>query len=310
MNNLTTSKHTRANYDLSVIIIFYNMCREAKRTLYSLTKEYQQGIDDISYEVIAIDNCSTKPLNNSFVEEFGEDFRYEYFDTNVSSPCQALNYGARIARGNLITLCIDGARIFSPGILHYSILASRIYKKPFIYTLGMHIGHKPQNFLAEENYSQSDEDSLMASIDWIKDGYSLFEISAAALSSGNGYFSNLSESNCVTMLHSTYQEMGGFNEEFTSVGGGIANLDFFNRANMIEDINPILLLGEATFHQFHGGTATNVPLKHHPWEKMLEEYQSIYGKPYKSIFISPTYFGNIHPRCYRLLEPPMETPKR
>jgi hypothetical protein len=142
--------------------------------------------------------------------------------------------------------------------MYYSFLASRIYKNPFIYTLGMHIGHKPQPYLAEENYSQADEDLLMDSIDWKKDGYTLFDISSLALPSGKGYFSKLVESNCVTMLRSTYQKMGGFDERFKSAGGGLTNLDFFNRANMIDDINPVMLLGEATFHQFHGGTATNV----------------------------------------------------
>ncbi len=277
--------------------------------MLSLTEAYQQNADvmsDISYEVIAIDNGSTQSLDKTWVESFGKNFRYIYFDAKTPSPCEALNYGAQIARGDLITLCIDGARIFSPGIVHYSMLASRIYKNPFIYTLGMHIGYKPQNYLAEENYSQTDEDLLMASIDWEQDGYLLFDISSLALSSGKGYFSKLSESNCMTMLRSTYQKMGGFDERFKSAGGGLTNLDFFNRANMIDDINPVMLLGEATFHQFHGGAATNLPLKDHPWEKMSEEYQSIHGKPFEPYLRSPTYLGRINPKCYRLLQSPAE----
>ena len=297
-------KETR--YSFSVIVIFYNMRREAKRTLYSLTKAYQQNTDDISYEVIAIDNGSAQPLNKAWVESFGENFRYVYFDAKTPSPCEALNYGVQIAQGDLVTMCIDGARIFSPGIVYYSMLASRIYKNPFIYTLGMHIGYKPQNYLAEEDYSQPDEDLLMDTIDWEQNGYSLFDISSVALSSGRGYFSKIHESNCMTMLRSTYQKMGGFDERFKSAGGGLTNPDFFNRANMIDDINPVLLLGEATFHQFHGGTATNVPIKDHPMEKMKEEYQGIRGKPFELYFRPPTYLGNIHPKCYELLKPPVE----
>ena len=288
-------------YHLSIIIIFYNMCREAKRTLYSLTQTYQQNADEIPYEVIVIDNGSTEPLEQCWVESLGANFRYVYFNAHTPSPSEALNYGEKISTGKWINLCIDGARILSPGIIHYSMLATKIYKNPFIYTLGMHIGHKPQPFLVKENYSQTDEDKLINTINWEQDGYSLFDISSLALSSRAGYFSTITESNCVTMLRSTYREMGGFDEKFKSAGGGLVNLDFFNRANMINNINPVMLLGEATFHQFHGGTLTNVPTKDAPWNKLLEEYYVIRGKSFEPYAKPPTYFGNIHSKCYKLL---------
>jgi glycosyltransferase involved in cell wall biosynthesis len=287
-------------FDLSVIVILYNMRREARRTLYALTNAYQRDIEGLSYEVIVVDNGSTEPLEETFVKEMGENFRYIYFDADTPSPCAALNYGAEISKGKWITLFIDGARIPSPGILHYSSLAARLYDNPFIYTLGMHIGHKAQNYLAEENYSQNDEDILLASVDWQQDGYSLFDISSVALSSREGYFSKLLESNCVTISRTTFQQVGGFDEKFRSAGGGLVNLDFFNRMNELESVHPIMLLGEATFHQFHGGTATNIPLKDHPWGKMAQEYSMIRGKPYEPYYRKPVYFGGIHSRCYHL----------
>lgn len=287
-------------YDLSVILIFFNMRREAKRTLYALSQTFQKNIEGVSYEVIAIDNGSSEPIDENLVKSFGTNFRYIYFNADTPSPCAALNYGAQIAKGKWITLFIDGARIPSPGILHYSMLASRLYENPFIYTLGMHIGYKPQNYLAEENYSQKDEDVLLASVDWQKDGYVLFDISSVALSSKEGYFSKLLESNCVTISRTTFQQIGGFDEKFKSAGGGLVNLDFFNRINQVDDIKPVMLLGEATFHQFHGGTATNIPLKDHPWNKMAEEYQKIRGIPYQAYYRKPVYFGGIHSKCYHL----------
>ncbi|HEX4505576.1 MAG TPA: hypothetical protein VH722_07580, partial [Alphaproteobacteria bacterium] len=42
----------------TVIVNFYNMTREAARTLTSLGRSYQQGIGDLRYEVICIDNGS------------------------------------------------------------------------------------------------------------------------------------------------------------------------------------------------------------------------------------------------------------
>lgn len=290
--------------DLSVVVIFHNMRREAARTLYSLSKKYQKNANGFTYEVIAIDNGSTEPLERALVKSMRGNFSYVYFDATTPSPCAALNHGVELSRGKLITLCIDGARILSPGILHYSMLAANLYKNPFIYTLGMHIGAKPQPDLAAENYSQVDEDQLIDTVDWKKDGYSLFDISSVALSSGKGYLSSLTESNCVTMRRHVYQKMGGFDEQFKGPGGGLTNLDFFNRVNQISDVQPVMLLGEATFHQFHNGTATNVPRKDHPWESMAKEYMTIRGKPFRPYRRKPIYFGNIHPRCYHLMTPP------
>ena len=289
-------------FDLSVVVIFYNMRREAPRTLYSLSEMYQKNTAGLKYEVIAVDNGSPEPLDESTVKSMGENFRYIYFDARTPSPCEALNYGVKLAQGKLITLCIDGARILSPGILNYSMLASRLYENPFIYTLGMHIGNKAQNYLVEENYGRLDEDALMDSINWKQNGYLLFEISSVAPSSGNGYFSKLNESNCITMPRAAYQKLGGFDERFRSAGGGLTNLDFFNQLNERNDMNPVMLLGEATFHQFHGGTATNVPPKDHPWKKMNEEYTLIRGKPYSPRRKKPVYFGDVHSKCYHLFD--------
>jgi hypothetical protein len=164
----------------------------------------------------------------------------------------------------------------------------------------MHIGKKAQNYLAAENYSQSDEDTLMDSVNWKQNGYLLFEISSVAPSSGTGFFSKLIESNCVTMPRVAFQKLGGFDERFISAGGGLTNLDFFNRLNESKEMQPVMLIGEATFHQFHGGTATNVPLDNHPWKKMEEEYTLIRGKPYSPHRKKPVYFGSVHPKCYHL----------
>src|ERR687888_272545 len=84
---------------LSVIVIFHNMRREAARTLFALSSRYQRNINTDAYEIIAIDNGSTVPLDTEFVKSLGENFRYTYFNTECSSPCTALNYGAQIAKG-------------------------------------------------------------------------------------------------------------------------------------------------------------------------------------------------------------------
>ena len=43
---------------LTVLVVFHNMRREAARTLHSLSRAYQRDIDNLDYEVIAIENGS------------------------------------------------------------------------------------------------------------------------------------------------------------------------------------------------------------------------------------------------------------
>ena len=54
------------------------MRREAERTLHSLSRAYQQEIDDLDYEVIVVENGSSddQRLGEDFVRGFGPEFRY------------------------------------------------------------------------------------------------------------------------------------------------------------------------------------------------------------------------------------------
>lgn len=278
---------------LSVIVNFYNMPREAERTLYSLSVAYQQNIQADDYEVLAIDNGSTHALDPANVRAFGSNFHYHYLQTQAVSPCKALNQAAHLAKGKLIMCCIDGARILSPNILSLSLQAAKLHPHPFIYTMGMHLGKKPQNLSITDGYNQQVEDQLLSTIDWRQHGYQLFTISSTALSSGNGFFSKFAESNCFCLSKRDYLQLGGFDEAFSSKGGGLVNLDFFNRIHDDERFYPVLLLGEATFHQFHGGVATNVVMEQHPWDQMVTEYQAIRGQNFATKFKQPVYFGHL-----------------
>ena len=47
---------------LSVVVIFHDMQREAERTLFTLSRAYQRDLDDLTYEVLAVDSGSSEPL--------------------------------------------------------------------------------------------------------------------------------------------------------------------------------------------------------------------------------------------------------
>lgn len=287
---------------LTVVVIFFDMRREAPRTLWSLTPAYQLHVESDAYEVIAVDNGSKDKLDPADVRSFGTNFRLVSFDSDSPSPAPAINHAAQLARGTRLMVLIDGARILSPGILHYATRAFEAFDNPFVYALSMHLGHQVQPKAMLDGYDQTAEDHLLATVDWQHDGYELFRIASLAASAGGGYFSPFTaESNAVALTLRQFEKLGGYDERFRSRGGGLVNLDFFNRALADATADPVLLLGEATFHQFHGGVATNVPHGQLPWEEWVAEYRQLTGRAYVVPGRPPHFLGGMSNQCRRWL---------
>ena len=107
--------------------------------------------------------------------------------------------------------------------------------------------------------------------------YRLFDISCLAESSKYGVFSPLTESKALVIPRQIFDELGGFDERFTSPGGGLVNQDFYQRALSLPNVQLVALLGEATFQQVHGGVFMGVESS---WQESCEEYQRIRGKAF------------------------------
>lgn len=284
----------------SIVVVFHDMRREAPRTLFSLSRRYQRGVDDLDYEVLVLDHGSSQPLDPAMVAGFGDEFRYHAVDTDAVSPCRALNHGVAMARHPFVLLAIDGARLLSPGLLALAARGLALAPHPFVFTLGMHLGPAVQNVLATRGFSRAEEDALLAEVDWQADGYRLFGVSTSALSSRDGFYSELTESNLFGLRRADYEALGGFDERFVAPGGGLANLDLFARAMSEPSLAPVMLLSEATFHQQHGGVAAEAPLERHPWPEFQAEYETIHGRPYRSAWRPPTYLGPVRDECRHL----------
>ena len=266
------------------------MARELPRTLASLEAGYQRGIDANDYEVIVVDNGSPVPVDAAQLSWFAGQLRVTRLDPAPPSPAHAANVGAEMANGELVGLLIDGARMASPGLLAGAVLARRLATQPVIASLGWHLGPALHGHAAEAGYDQAAEDRLLAELEWERDGYRLFTAATLAESSSRGWFAPMGESNGLFVLADTWDALGGLDESFALPGGGLANHDFFRRACELDGTQLVVLLGEGTFHQIHGGAATSGRIG---WEQMHDEYVAVRGRPYRPPEVERLYVGTV-----------------
>src|SRR5262245_12354165 len=284
----------RSRRRLSVVVVVYDMEREAPRTLSSLSVPYQTGISANDYEVIVMDNGSPRPLGDAVVRACGPHFTYHYVQDAPRSPAAAINRGVALSRGGIVGIFVDGARIASPGLLSSALQGFRLYDDPIVATLGLHLGPDVQQKSVANGYDRAREDELLKSIDWPSDGYRLFEIATIAPSSYRGYFATPSESNALFLRRSTFDALGGFDTRFDLPGGGLLNLAFFISALEREASPLVMLLGEGTFHQFHGGASTGpASVAQDAFAEWAEQYRRIRGKPWQHPSKAMTFLGRL-----------------
>ena len=276
---------------LSLVVVHYNIPREFPRTLFSLSPSFQKGISADDYEVIVVDNGSKELPDISSYRESGMNIRLLQVPNPNQSPARAINLGLNASLGKNIGVFIDGARMASPGLLQSAQQALRFSDRSIVATRGRYLGPTMQRTSMNEGYTKDFEDAMLGSLDWKNNGYRLFEKSVFDESSGAHWFDpRISESNSLFMSRALWSEINGFSEEFQSLGGGFLNLDTLTRATSLEETQPILLIGEATFHQLHGGVATNVPKEN--VFPMRAEYEAKRGTPYEPPVLNWLFFGN------------------
>ncbi|WP_168207239.1 glycosyltransferase family A protein [Tardiphaga sp. vice278] len=283
--------------EVSVVVVVYNIPSQANRTMLSLSAGYQRHVSSEDYEVLVVDNGSTPPLDRATVESCGRNFRLIRIDDAEPSPASAANRGIAEARGNVIGVMVDGARIASPGLVHFAKHGAGLYKRSIVGALGWYLGHDYQRWGMSAGYDHQEEDRLLASINWPENGYRLFEISTMDESSVDGWLAPIAELNALFASRETWDLLGGLDERFDFPGGGLVNLDTFRRAVEFPESHLVLMLGEATFHQLHGGVATNSSPEKATinWEKWAAQYEQIRGQPYAlPAPVNPvTYVGSL-----------------
>jgi hypothetical protein len=245
--------------DLSVVVVAYNMRRAAERTLRSLSRSYQVDVEHLDYEVVVVENGSdpSQRLGEPLVRSFGPEFRYLDLGADAKpSPVTALNRGLESGRGDAFALMIDGAHLLTPGVLHYGMRGLREAPSAITAMRHWYLGPGQQVDTVGVGYDEQYEDELLEAVHWPANGYGLFDV--GQFIGERDWLDELFESNCLFVGRDLLARYGGFDESFAVPGGGFANLDIFERLASAADVTTVTVIGEASFHQVHGGVTTNV----------------------------------------------------
>jgi hypothetical protein len=285
---------------LSVVICAYDMARELPRTLLSAALPYQQGVTVDDYEVIVVDNGSPTPLAQTVTAPLPAGVRIVSMPEPNPSPVFAMNWAANeVATGTHLLLAIDGARILTDGMIERHLAAHAAVPDAFVYTHSFHLGPKRQMESVHEGYDQTAEDALLASSGWPDDRDALFDISVLAGSSLRGFFAPAGESTAFSVPRTLWEDVGGYDERFTSPGAGLANMELFGRYVTRPAARNVCLLSEGTFHQVHGGIATSGASGP---AQFAAEYEAIFGHPHEVPDYERLYLGPMRPRARRFYD--------
>ena len=286
-------RRARKRTELSLVVASYDMARELPRTVCSITRPYQQDIDSLDYEIVVVDNGSPARPDAAALEAMAPGVTVVRADRAEASPAQAVNQAVDATRGRHVGIILDGARMVTPGVLALARLALTMDPDALVTTMAWHLGpdHQSRSILA--GYDAEEEDRLLTSIGWPADGHRLFEIAALAAANPRGFAGPINESCCTFLSRDRFEALGGYEESFTSPGGGYVNLDFFTRALELVNTSLVVLLGEGSFHQVHGGAATNSGDPVETDRVFSAEYEAIRGRSYVRPEVDPIYIGRL-----------------
>lgn len=272
-------RRPRGTPELSIVIVAYNMERELPRTLMSLSRSYQHGIERIDYEVLVVDNGSTPPVVESVFDGLDGSYRLVRADATPPSPAHAANVGLRAASGRHIALVLDGARMVTPGVVAAAVRALRAQPLTLATPIAFHLGPDHQSRSIASGYGPTAEDEALRSISWPDDGYRLFEICVLAGANPGGFAGPLTESCFLAAGRALWNAVGGLDERFDLPGGGLVSLDLFARMAAVPGMSVEVLVGEGSFHQVHGGASTAPGADHARWHEQYKELRGLAYSP-------------------------------
>ena len=269
----------RKSIDLHVYVAGYNMENEINNTLFTIC-DYQAK-SYVDYWVTVLDNGSYPPMK---IGRFDKRVEIRYVENASKSPLGAINHLIAEGHSEFICVVLDGARLWSPGVIRQFCNSISLDRSSPSTVTSYHLGPVHQSFSRDYGYDKEAEILMLEALNWRENGYRLFDVSVLAGANPDGEKGQMNESCCLFLERKLWNKIGGFNENFISVGGGFGTLDLFNRL-MIETKGHINVLGgEGCFHQIHGGISTS---SNPPFDEWESEYVHINGKAYIKPIVNP-----------------------
>lgn len=292
---------------LSIIVIAYDMPRQALNTLRSLSPAYQEGVDPEDYEVILVENSSARNMDADAIAALPGNFRYFLREEASVSPAAAINFAFSQAHGRHIGLMIDGARMVTPGVIRYALMAFSMDSDAMVAVPGYHLGENEQQFHLTHGYSEATEQGWLDQVDWQRNGYRLFDFSCLSGANPNGVFHPFMECNCLFLTAQVFRDIGQADERFDMPGGGALNLYIYRKAAMHPRTQLFMLVGEGSFHQLHGGVTTSeVAARDAILQRQSQQLGELLGQPFRSPTLEPILLGKVPGTAMRYLKHSVE----
>jgi glycosyltransferase involved in cell wall biosynthesis len=288
---------------ISFLVVVYRMSRQAENTLLSLSSRFQQNVSEEDYEIIAVENRSDDVLGEERALAVGNNVRYFLRDEATQTPVFALNFAFEQSRAPLVCLIIDGARMVTPRLVEHALYAQRLVDHPLIAVPGYHLGPEEQHKNVTSGYDEKVEAELLERIDWKNNGYDLFKIACFSGANAKGYLAPMLECNCLFCTREAFEKIGRADERFDLPGGGSVNLHIYTKLAALQESKLIVLGGEGSFHQFHGGVTTaEIDEREAVLESHRLQLRAINGGTFEGVHREPLMLGVVPGQAQEFLK--------
>ena len=224
---------------------------------------YQRGIEDLDYEVhrrrerLGAGPAARRRLRRAASGPSSATSTWAPTAHARRRPSPSTG-ASPTARGETVALMIDGAHVLTPGVLHYGMPGCRAYEPASWPPSSGTSGPASRATRCSRATTRRSRTGSSTQIQWPDDGYRLFEI--GHFIGDRDWFDGIVGEQLP--LRAPQAARAGRAASTTASrwpGGGYANLDLFERLGPTPGRHAWRrILGEGSFHQFHGGTTTNV----------------------------------------------------
>jgi len=242
-----------------------------------------------------VENRSDQCLDPADVAALGPQFHYHLRDEAGVSPAAAINVGLGQCRAPFVGLFIDGARMVTPRVIHYALMARAVHDDALVIVPGYNLGPDLHHRNQQNRYDESTEQALLSTVNWRQQGYPLFRISNRGEANPRGVFQPFMECNCLFTSKANWNRIGGADEAFHFPGGGGLNLHLYRKLGILKETEYFFILpGEGSFHQYHGGVSTS---ERNDREEMFlsprSQLESFWNGKFKGLEREPILLGTV-----------------